>query len=89
MLKAYDRFKDKGFVVVGYSLDSSEDAWRRAVEADGMPWTQLLGGMNDKVAGIYGVTGIPSNFLIDPSGKIVVVDLRGERLEEVLSNMLK
>lgn len=89
VLKAYDRFKDKGFVVVGYSLDSSEDAWRRAVEADGMPWTQLLGGMNDKVAGIYGVTGIPSNFLIDPSGKIVVVDLRGERLEEVLSNMLK
>lgn len=42
VLKVYNRFKDNGFTVVGYSLDSSEKAWLRAVEKDGMPWEQLV-----------------------------------------------
>ena len=90
VLKAYDRFKDKGFTVVAYSLDSSREAWMRAVAMDGLPWTQLIGGqgLDGGVEKMYGVTGIPSNFLIDPVGKIVAVDLRGERLMEVLESIL-
>lgn len=91
VLKAYERFKGKGFTVLGYSLDESREKWLGAVEADGMPWTQVIGGggLNDSVVRTYGVTGIPSNFLIDPEGRIVAVDLRGERLEKTLSDILK
>ena len=90
VLKAYNRFKDNSFTVVGYSLDSSREAWMRAVATDDLPWTQLIGGqgLDGGVEKMYGVTGIPSNFLIDPAGKIVAIDLRGERLMEVLESIL-
>ena len=89
VLKVYNRFKEKGFMVLGYSLDSSERAWLNAVEKDAMPWEQLsgLGGMKTDVAKLYGVTAIPSNFLIDPEGKIVEIDLRGEKLEKTLEQI--
>lgn len=89
MLKVYNRFKDNGFTVVGYSLDSSEKAWLRAVEKDGMPWEQLSGlnGVKVDASKLYGVTAIPSNFLLDPEGKIVGMDLRGEELEKVLEQI--
>ena len=91
VLKAYERFKGKGFTVLGYSLDESREKWLGVVEADGMPWTQVIGGggLNDSVVRTYGVTGIPSNFLIDPEGRIMAVDLRGERLEKTLSDIFK
>ena len=91
VLKAYERFKGEGFTVLGYSLDESREKWLGAVEADGMPWTQVIGGggLNDSVVRTYGVTGIPSNFLIDPEGRIMAVDLRGERLEKTLSDIFK
>lgn len=89
VLKVYNRFKDNGFTVVGYSLDSSEKAWLRAVEKDGMPWEQLSGlnGVKVDASKLYGVTAIPSNFLLDPEGKIVGMDLRGEELEKVLEQI--
>lgn len=91
VLKVYERFKDKGFTVVGYSLDNSEKAWIGAVEKDGMPWEQLSGmhGVKIDASKLYGVTAIPSNFLLDPEGKIVGIDLRGERLERTLERIFE
>ena len=91
VLKVYERFKDKGFTVVGYSLDNSEKAWIGAVEKDGMPWEQLSGmhGVKIDASKLYGVTAIPSNFLLDPEGKIVGIDLRGERLERTLEQIFE
>lgn len=91
VLKAYNRFKGKGFTVLGYSLDSAERAWLNAVEKDALPWEQLsgLGAIEVEVDKLYGVTAIPSNFLIDPAGKIIAMDLRGEGLEKKLEQIFK
>ncbi len=92
---AYHKFKDKGFTVLGVSLDggntkTTKEAWLKAVEADKLTWTQVsdLKGWDNEVAKLYGVTAIPTKFLIDPEGKIVAKILFGEALEDKLQKLL-
>ncbi|WP_343690817.1 TlpA disulfide reductase family protein [Chitinophaga sp.] len=91
LLKAYNKYKDKNFTILGVSLDDEQTkrAWTGAVQKDGMPWTQVsdLKGFESAAAKLYGVTAIPSNFLIDPSGKIVARNLRGADLEKKLEEL--
>ncbi len=93
LLKAYNKYKDKNFTILGVSLDdeATRKAWINAVEKDGLPWTQVseLKGFKSKAAVLYGVTAIPSNFLIDPDGKIIARNLRGEELEKKLASIFK
>ena len=91
VLAAYSRFKDKNFTVFGVSLDNQKDAWQKAINDDGLAWTQVsdLKGWNSPAVVTYGVHAIPSNFLIDPAGKIIARDLRGSRLEETLQEVLR
>jgi peroxiredoxin len=92
LVNAYNRFKDKNFTIVGVSLDKPNGgfAWMNAIRMDHLNWTQLsdLKFWNNAVARLYFVQGIPKNFLIDPTGKIIAQDLRGDdltaKLEEVL-----
>jgi len=92
VLKAYHQYKDKNFTVVGVSLDDKGDNWKKAIKDDAMPWTQVsdLKGWNNEVSTYYGIRGIPSTLLIDPDGKIIAKDLRGEilnkKLEELFQN---
>lgn len=93
VVAAYNEFKDKGFTVLGVSLDrpGAKDAWLEAVKKDGLIWTQLsdLKGWENAAAQLYGVQSIPQNFLIDPSGKIVGKNLREEALQAKLREILK
>ncbi|MBC7864889.1 MAG: AhpC/TSA family protein [Bacteroidia bacterium] len=91
VVKAYNQFKDKGFTVLGVSLDQNMDQWVNAIKADNLTWTQVsdLKGWGNEVGKMYGVTGIPQNYLIDKDGKIVAKDLRGPALEEKLAELLK
>lgn len=91
VLKAYNKFKDKNFDVLAVSLDDNRDAWLKAIKEDGMPWIHVsdLKGFENKAAVQYGIRAIPQNFLIDPSGKIIASNLRGEKLEEALSKLIK
>ncbi len=91
VVAAYNEFKDKGFNILGVSLDSKKDAWLAAIEKDGLTWmhvSDLKGWAND-AAKAYGVRGIPANFLIDPQGKIVAKNLRGDELKSKLAEVLK
>lgn len=90
MLKAYSRFKDKGFSIVGVSLDDNKKHWFKAMEEDKMPWTQLsdLKGSSSPLMGLFGISAIPRNFLVDKNGKIIAKDLRGEALERKLNELL-
>ncbi|MNR01571.1 Thiol-disulfide oxidoreductase ResA [compost metagenome] len=92
VLKAYNTYKDKNFTVLGVSLDQpgKKQDWLQAIEKDGLTWTQLsdLQGWKNAASTLYGVRGIPANFLIDPQGKIVGKDLRGEALEKKLEELL-
>jgi len=88
---AYDKFKDKGFEVVGVSFDSTKDAWAKAVTQLGINWPQMsdLKGWQCAAAEVYGINGIPFTLLIDPNGVIVAQNLRGAKIEETLSKYLK
>lgn len=92
VVKAYIAYKDKGFTVLGVSLDreNGREAWLKAIEKDGLAWYQVsdLKFWQNDVAKEYGVQSIPQNFLLDPSGKIVAVNLRGEKLQSTLSQLL-
>ncbi len=91
VVKAFQKYKDKGFDVFGVSLDKNKDAWIKAIQHDGLTWTQVsdLAYWNSAPAKLYGVRAIPANFLIDPSGIIIARNLRGEALEEKLNELLK
>lgn len=94
VLKAYNAFKDKNFTVLGVSVDRAEDRdkWLKAIKEDGMPWIQLNDADHTDLKGagnLYAIKAIPSNFLIDPSGKIIAKNLRGEALEKTLAELIK
>lgn len=89
--KQVEIFGPKGFNVLGVSLDKARDPWVKAIEHDGLTWTQVsdLKGWNNQIAVAYGVKAVPANFLIDPSGTIIAQDLRGEKLNEKLKEIFK
>jgi peroxiredoxin len=91
MVKLYDRFKDKGFEIYSVSLDKTKDAWLTAIKADNLNWTHVsdLKYWSSVAAGAYNVSSIPFTVLIDKEGKIIAKGLRGEDLEEKLSEYLK
>jgi peroxiredoxin len=91
VVAAYTRFKDKGFTVLGVSMDSNKDAWLAAIKADNLAWPHVsdLKGWGNEVGILYGVKGIPQNFLIDKEGKIVAKNLRGPDLDQKLAEIIK
>ena len=82
----YQRYHDKGFEVVGLSFDIKKQAWINAINYFEMTWINLsdLKGWDSIAAETYLITGIPANFLVDPKGKIIAANLRGEALGEAL-----
>lgn len=90
---AYDKYKSKGFEILGVSLDKEDAraAWLKAIADDKLTWTQVsdLKGWSNEAAVLYSVKAIPTNFLIDPQGKIIAKDLRGENLQQKLKEIFK
>jgi len=91
VMKAYETYSPKGFNIVGISLDNSLDAWKGAITSIGIKWVQLsdLKGWQSAAADLYGVRAIPATFLVDPKGKIIARDLRGEELLNKLAELYK
>lgn len=89
ILKAYNKYRDKNFTVIGVSLDDNGENWKKAIKHDNMPWTQLsdLKGLRNEVSNYYGIQAIPSSLLVDPQGKIIAKDLRGEALNKKLAEL--
>lgn len=91
IVKAYQEFKNKNFTILGISLDSNKGAWTGAIKADSLDWNQVsdLKGWDSEPAGAYGVEAIPANFLVDPEGRIIGMNLRGPELESTLASLFK
>jgi peroxiredoxin len=91
VVKAYNTYKDKNFTVLGVSLDKDKQQWLNAIKADSLTWHHIsdLKYWNSAAVGLYGFDGIPYNVLVDPSGKIVGMNLRGDALENKLLEILK
>jgi thiol-disulfide isomerase/thioredoxin len=85
----YNLYKDKGFEILGVSLDREIGAWRKAIQADGLPWHHIsdLKGWQSSHAALYNVTSIPQTLLLDKDGKIIARNLRGEALGAKLKEL--
>lgn len=88
---AYERFKNKNFTVLGISLDDNKADWLEAVNNDKLNWLQLsdLKKWESSVVNTYQIEGIPFNVLVDPTGKIIATELRGQNLQETLANLFQ
>jgi peroxiredoxin len=92
MVRLFNKYKTRNFTILGVSLDrpGAKNDWLAAIKNDGLVWTQVsdLKFWENSVAQLYSVSAIPSNFLLDPTGKIIARDLRGVDLENKLVEVL-
>jgi peroxiredoxin len=88
---AYHKYHPKGFTILSVSLDDNKDKWEEAIKHDKLDWNHVsdLKGWQSSAAVLYGVRGIPTNFLLDKDGKIIAKDLRGEDLEKKLAEVIR
>ncbi len=91
VVKAYQTYKDKNFTILGISLDKDKNAWAQAVKQDNLAWDQVgeLKDFEGETVKLYQVEAIPSSFLLDPNGKIIARDLRGEELNAFLNKTFR
>ena len=91
VLANYKKYKDRNFVVLSFSLDRDMAAWKQAIEADQMDWYHASdgNGWHSAIVQLYMVAGVPKSYLIDPQGKILAVDLRGDDLGKILEKTIK
>ena len=91
VVAAFKKYSAKNFTVLGVSLDAEKENWLQAIKDDQLTWTQVsdLKQWESKVVPLYQITGIPFNVLVNPEGKIIASDLRGEALDKKLAEVLK
>lgn len=90
VIKAYEKHHEKGFEIIGISLDQEEEKLKSFTKEKNMTWQQYFDGKGwgNKLAVKYGVQSIPATFLLDGQGKIIGRDLRGDALDEAVSKAL-
>ena len=91
VVKAYNTFKEKNFTVLGVSLDKEKSSWLKAIADDRLNWYHIsdLKYWSSAAVNLYGFDGIPYNVLVNPAGKIIGSNLRGDALEAKLAELLK
>jgi thiol-disulfide isomerase/thioredoxin len=91
VVNAFEKYKNKNFTILGVSLDDNKSNWMEAIKADKLNWLQVsdLKKWESIAVNTYQIDGIPFNVLLDPEGKIIATDLRGEALQNTLSTLLK
>jgi peroxiredoxin len=91
LIRSYGIFKYKNFTILGVSLDKSKSEWLKAIKQDSLTWTNVsdLQGWANKVALQFEIYNIPQNFLLDPEGRIIAKNLKGEALEARLKKLLR
>ena len=90
VVKAYNKYHEKGFEIFSVSLDKDKASWVNAIKQDGLVWANHVSDLlywQSQAAQIYGVRSIPATFLIGKDGKIIAKNLRGEALEQALEQI--
>jgi peroxiredoxin len=90
MLRLYQKYKNKGFTILGVSLDAKKEAWLKAIHDDKLEWQHVsdLKFWSNDVAKQYKITSVPQNFLLDPKGVIIGKNLSGDDLDQLLEKEL-
>jgi peroxiredoxin len=91
LVAAYQHLHQKGLEVYAVSLDTKKEAWLKAIARDKLSWIHVsdLKGWECRASGLYGVSGIPNNFLINPEGKIIATNVRGKNTTAQLAKLMK
>jgi peroxiredoxin len=91
VVAAFQKYQSKNFTVLGVSLDKTKEDWLGAIEDDKLTWKHVsdLKFWETPMVSLYGFTGIPYNVLIDPDGKVIADNLRGDGLDKKLAEVLK
>ena len=91
LLKTYEKYHDKGFEIIGISLDQDRDKLTTFIKEKKMGWPQFFDGRGwqNKLASKYGVKSIPATYLLDKEGKVIAAGLRGDALEKAVGDALK
>lgn len=91
VVRLYNKYKDKGFEVYGVSIDTKKDEWMKAILKDKIKYTQVNdpGGWNSGVAASFGITMIPTSFLLDKNGTLVAIDAEGRKLDKLVKKLLE
>lgn len=90
VVRAYHKFKNKGFEIYSVSLDRSKSDWLQAIKEDGLEWTHVsdLKYFDSQAAHDYNINAIPFSILLDKEGRIVAKNLRGPALDQKLTEVL-
>jgi peroxiredoxin len=90
-VEIYKKYKDKGFEIIGVSLDKSAQAWQEAIQKDGLTWPQVsdLKEWNSEAGIKYDIQQLPTTFLLDKKGVIIAIDLRDSDLDKELENIFE
>ncbi|HZK06789.1 MAG TPA: TlpA disulfide reductase family protein [Bacteroidales bacterium] len=91
VVDTWQKYHNKGYTILGVSLDRTKQAWLSAIAADNLTWTHVsdLKYWSNEASNLYAVSSIPANFLIDPQGIIIAKDLRGEDLQAKLAEIFQ
>lgn len=91
VVRLYKKFRDRGLIIFGVSLDTKKQAWLKAVKQDKVTYLQVIDkdGWNSAVAGKYFVDQIPSSFLIGRDGRIVAINAEDHELDDLITGLLK
>ena len=90
LVKLYPKYKEKGFEILGVSLDEDSKDWQKAVEKDKIKWLQVIdkGGWESNTVNQWRISAIQTSYLIDKEGTLIAMDLEGKELEKALKELL-
>jgi len=90
VFKVYEKYKKRGLEIVGVSFDNSQEAWLKGIKEHKLPWPQMsdVKGWDSMGARLYAIPGIPYTALIDQSGTMIALNLRGESLDKKLAELM-
>ncbi len=90
LVKIYPKYKDKGFEILGISVDEDPAHWKKAVSKDKINWLQVNdnGGWDAKTVQAWQISAIPTSFLVDKDGRLIGMDLPPKELEKALDALL-
>lgn len=91
VVKAYQKYHEKGFEILGVSLDDKKEKWLQAIQSDQLNWAHVsdLKGWESSINATYGISSIPANYLLDTEGRILAKNLRGDKLQQKLGELFK
>ncbi|MBL8724619.1 MAG: TlpA family protein disulfide reductase [Planctomycetes bacterium] len=93
VLKAYEAYHDRGFEILGISLDRDSDRAKldKVIAEKNMSWRHVYDGKywQAEIAVLHDVQAIPFTILIGKDGKVVGTNLRGDKLSEAVAKALE